>query len=131
MSFNRIRISKAATVRLSMLKGRTGLTPNILCRIGFCLSLSEPSIPNPNDYDENGQEFNRYTLTGEWDKLFIALLKERLINDGLNPRKDLIPQFKAHLNRGAIILFEKVKDLTDLYDLLPSEVKKREVPDIP
>lgn len=130
MSFNRVKISKIATVRLSILKGRTGLTPNILCRIGFCLSLSEPSIPNPDDYDENGQEFNRYTLTGEWDKLFIALLKERLISDGLDLKKDLIPQFKAHLNRGAILLFDKVKDLTDLYELLPSMVRKHEVSNI-
>jgi DNA sulfur modification protein DndE len=121
MSFNRIRISKSATVRLSMLKGRTGLTPNILCRIGFCLSLSDPAIPNPNEYDENGQEFNRYTLTGEWDRFFIALLKERLLKDGLEIEKNLLPQFKAHLNRGAIALFDKVKDLGDLYELLPSE----------
>jgi DNA sulfur modification protein DndE len=124
MSFNRIRISKIATVRLSILKGRTGLTPNILCRIGFCLSLSEPAVPNPNDYDENGQEFNRYTLTGEWDRFFIALLKERLLSDGLDYKRDLLPQFRAHLNRGAIILFEKVKDLMDLYELLPDSGEK-------
>jgi len=122
MSFNRIRISKSATVRLSMLKGRTGLTPNILCRIGFCLSLGDPSIPNPANYDEEGQEFNRYTLTGEWDKLFIALLKERLLKDGLDINKDLLPQFRAHLNRGAITLFDKAKDLGDLCELLPSSV---------
>ncbi|RLA92683.1 MAG: DNA sulfur modification protein DndE [Deltaproteobacteria bacterium] len=124
MSFNRIRISKRATVRLSMLKGRTGLTPNILCRIGFCLSLGDPSVPNPADYDEEGQEFNRYTLTGKWDKFFIALLKERLLKDGLDIQKDLLPQFKAHLNRGAITLFDKVKDLGDLYELLPRRTVK-------
>jgi DNA sulfur modification protein DndE len=120
MSFNRIRISKIATVRLSMLKGRTGLTPNILCRIGLCLSLGDPSIPDPQRFDENAQEFNRYTLTGEWDGFFIALLKERLLRDGLDLDKDLLPQFRAHLNRGAIALFDKVKDLGDFCDLLPS-----------
>lgn len=119
MSFNRIRISKSATVRLSMLKGRIGLTPNILCRIGLCLSLSDPSIPDPQRFDENGQEFNRYTLTGEWDAFFISLLKERLLHDGLDPNKDLLAQFRAHLNRGAIALFDKVKDLGDFYELLP------------
>jgi len=119
MSFNRIRISKSATVRLSMLKGRTALTPNILCRIGMCLSLSDPTIPDPQRYDENGQEFNRYTLTGEWDVFFMALLRERLLHDGLDLEKDLLPQFRAHLNRGAIALFDKVKDLGDLYELLP------------
>ena len=102
-----------------MLKGRTGLTPNILCRIGFCLSLNDPSIPNPESFDENGQEFNRYTLTGEWDTLFVALLKERLLKDGLDIDENLLPQFRAHLNRGAITLFDKTKDLGDFYELIP------------
>jgi len=124
MSFNRTRISKTATARLSMLRGRTGLTPNILCRIGLCLSLSDPSIPDAQHYDESGQEFNRYTLTGEWDAFFIALLKERLLRDGLDLDKDLLPQFRAHLNRGAITLFDKVKDLGDLYELLPATEAK-------
>lgn len=119
MSFNRIRISKSATVRLSMLKGRTGLTPNILSRIGLCLSLSDPSIPDPQRFDEDGQEFNRFTLTGEWDAFFMALLRERLLHNSLDPEKDLLPQFRAHLNRGAIALFDKVKDLGDLSELLP------------
>jgi len=125
MSFNRIRISKSAATRLSMLKGRTGLTPNILCRIGLCLSLSELTVPNPENYDEDGQEFNRYTLTGEWDKFFIALLKERLLKDGLDLNKDLLPQFRAHLNRGAITLFDKVKNLGDLHELLPVNTVKQ------
>lgn len=124
MSFNRLRISKSASIRLSMLKGRTGLTPNILCRIGFCLSLSDPSVPNPTSFDEDGQEFNRLTLTGESDKFFIALLKERLIRDGLDVTKDIVPQFRAHMNRGAITLFDKVKKLEDLSDLLPSDTVK-------
>ena len=103
-----------------MLKARTGLTPNFLCRIGFCLSVGEPGIPNPYAYDEEGQEYNRYTLTGEWDPLFMALLKERLVEDGLNPTVDLLPQFKAHLNRGVLSLFNRAKSLTDFYELLPT-----------
>ena len=102
-----------------MLKGRTGLTPNILCRIGFCLSLSDPTVPKPGNYDENGQEFNRYTLTGEWDKFFVALLKERLLRDALDLKKDLLPQFRAHMNRGAITLYDKVKKIEDFQELLP------------
>ena len=119
MSFSRIRLSRSATARLSMLKGKTGLTPNILCRIGFCLSLRNPIIPKPENYDEDGQEINRYTLTGEWDKFFIALLKERLLKDELDFQKDLYPQLRAHINRGAISLYDRAKKLDDLRDLLP------------
>jgi DNA sulfur modification protein DndE len=119
MSFNRIRVSVDATNKLRALKARTGLTPNLLCRLAFTLSLNEPGIPDPQVYDENGQEFNRYTLTGEYDQLFIALLKERLVLDGLDLAMDLLPQFKAHLNRGVPLLLGRVKSLIDLHDLLP------------
>ncbi|MDR2720211.1 MAG: DNA sulfur modification protein DndE [Nitrososphaerota archaeon] len=121
MSYNRIRLSKNATVRLSLLKGRTGITPNILCRVGFCLSLRDPIVPRAENYDEDGQEINRYTLTGEWDKFFVALLKERLIKDGLDLDMDFFSQLRAHMNRGAISLYDKVKTLEDFQDLLPGE----------
>lgn len=80
MRVNKIRLSRDASERLKHLKARTGLTPNILSRFGFCLSLSDPAIPNPEQFAEEDREFNRYTLLGEWDGLFVALLKQRLSN---------------------------------------------------
>ena len=118
MSFTRIKLSKESTKRLSLLKGKTGLTPNILSRLAFCLSLNEYGLPDPAIYDEDGKEFNRYTLTGEWDILFIALRKEQLIKDGIDISVELLPYFKAHLNRGVTTLYNRVKNLADLYDLL-------------
>ena len=118
MTFNRIRISEKATFRLNQLKGRTGLTPNILSRIAICYSLNDPTIPNPDEYDETGQEINRYTLTGEWDTFFTALIKERCIHDGLDPEKDLYHQMRAHLNRGVFGIFPQVKSLGDFHILL-------------
>ena len=126
MSFNRIRISEDATKKLTTLKKRTGLTPNILCRIGFCHSLNISRIPEPENYDDQGQEFNRYTLTGEWDQLYIALLKERLESDRLDIDANLLPQFRAHINRGVISLYLRVKSLLDLHDLLPQNPDKME-----
>jgi len=117
-SFYRIRISEKATFRLNQLKGKTGLTPNILCRIAICYSLNDPSIPNPEEYDEKGQELNRYTLTGEWDTFFIALVKERCIHDNLDPEKDLYDQLRAHLNRGVFGIFTQIKGLGDFHILL-------------
>lgn len=122
MSFNKLHVSQHVTKLFPSLKAKTSLTPNILCRMALCLSLSDPSIPNGKLDDEKGQEFSRYTLLGEWDAFFIALLRERLIHDGLDPDKDLMPQFKAHLNRGVIMLFSRVKDLSDVYDLIPSKL---------
>jgi DNA sulfur modification protein DndE len=98
---------------------KTGLTPNILCRMALCLSIAEPSIPDTKIDDEKGQEFSRYTLLGEWDPFFISILRERLIHDKLDPENDLLVQFKAHLNRGIMMLQSRLKDLSDIYDLLP------------
>lgn len=118
MSFQRIKISKDATYRVRNLAGKLGLTPNILGRIGICISLNDLSIPNPDLYDELGQEYGRYTLLGDWDRLFIALVKERIIRDGFDPDKDLDSQFRAHLNRGVLYVCNRVRDLGDIYDLV-------------
>lgn len=125
--FNRITIGSDATNRLEMLKADTGMTPNYLCRIGFCYSLNEPRPPNPEEYDSDGQTFNRFTLLGEHDALYMALLKERLIQEGKHPEEDLYDEFVAHLNRGVIRVFGNVDDLEDLYDLVPGEIKGAEV----
>ena len=97
--------------------------PNVLCRLGLSLSLMEPGIPKPGDYSTDGSEFNRYTLMGEWDALIVALLKERCASDGLSLNNDsLVKQFRAHLNRGVMLLYTRVRGLGDLVRLLPKQV---------
>lgn len=118
MQLTRISVSEEIDNRLRYLKGKTGLTPNLLCRFGFCLSLKEPGIPKLSDYGDNtAREFNRYTLTGQWDSLFIALLKERCHNDGL-PEAELEDQFRAHIKRGVMLLGQRVKSLEDINRLV-------------
>ena len=120
MKLNRIYVSEDSRHKLSMLKGRTGLLPNVLCRLGLSLSLTEPGEPIPEDFPTDGSEFNRYTLMGEWDSLIVALLKERCASDGLDLDDDsLADQFRAHLNRGVALLYGRVKELSDLVGLLP------------
>ncbi len=118
MKLTKLRLSKEASNRLRFVAGRTGLTPNLLCRIGFCLSLAEPSLPNPDDYPEEEREFNRYTLLGEYDALFVALLKERCRRDGVDLAR-LPDYFRAHMNRGVILLQACVRSVGDLAALLP------------
>jgi DNA sulfur modification protein DndE len=90
-----------------------------LCRLGFCLSLAEQGIPDPHLYaDGQVREFNRYTLTGQWDVLFLALLRERLVQDSLDPEADLEVYFRAHLSRGILMLYQRLKSLEDLADLV-------------
>jgi DNA sulfur modification protein DndE len=119
MKMTRLRVCQEVDQRLSQLKARTGLTPNLLCRIGFCLSLNDPTVPNPDAYQPDSErELNRYTLTGEWDDYFVALLRERCIVDNLDLENDLEEQFRAHINRGVLMLYFHVKHPTDFARLI-------------
>lgn len=118
MPFSRLYVNADTDNKLRVLKMRTGLTPNLLCRMGFCLSLSEPGVPDVRLYsDTQAREFNRYTLTGQYDLFFFSLLRERLAEDGLDAETLLEPQFKAHLSRGVGLLYQRVKNMEDVASL--------------
>lgn len=119
MKLTRVRFCDEADQRLRHLKARTSLTANLLCRIGFCLSLEDPIILDPAGYPEDSaREIDRPTLTGQYDALFLALLRERCLRDGLpTAGKAFEDQFRAHMNRGVLLLFQRVKTLADLSKL--------------
>ena len=117
MKLTKLRLTKDASNRLRFLAGKTGLTPNLLCRIGFCLSLGEPAVPNPDEFTDEDREFNRYTLLGEYDPLFIAMLRQRANDDGLDSER-LADYFRAHMNRGVTLLQQRVKGLSDITTLV-------------
>ena len=125
MRMNRLRVCGEVSKRLVHLKARTGLTPNILCRIGFCVSLNDLSIPNPDDFPQDSdREIDRHTLTGQWDRMFVALVKVRCEHDGLaTDDESLATQFRAHVNRGVLLLYKRVKTLHDLALLMPGEAR--------
>lgn len=124
MNYYRLRFGEEASKKLSHLKGKTSLTPNILARIGFCMSLNDPTTPNPADYlPESDREIDRHVLTGNWDSLFVAMLKERCQQDGL-AEEEWFPQFKAHMNRGVLLLDKRIRSLNDLIHLLPQEYRQ-------
>ena len=123
MQFSRIHTSQRCRGILSNLKIKTGLTPNILSRFGICLSLKDPSIPNPEEFDENGTEFLPLVLFGEHEKLFLALMIDRLHRDGLDPEKYLNIMLRAHLNRGVYSLVSRVYGLSGINEMIKVEMK--------
>lgn len=118
LEVRRVRFSKEADTWIRVLKSRTGVTPNLLCRVGFCLSLEEPTPPIPEKYPEDSErEINRYTLLGEYEGVFVALLRQHLESFSMDPRR-LDDFFRAHMNRGVILLAGRLKALTDLQSIL-------------
>jgi DNA sulfur modification protein DndE len=116
----RLHLSVDATNRLRNLKARTGLDYNVHCRIGLCYSLSDGRVPRASDYDEKGLEISRMTLFGEWEPAYLALVRERCFQTGLDPVVDLWDQLRAHVNRGVMAVSSRLKDIGDLASLIPS-----------
>ena len=123
MKFNQITVSTRSTRLLSDLRIKTGLTPNILARFALCLSLKDPSIPNPDEFDENGSEFYPATLFGEHEQMYLALMLDRLHHDKLDPELYLPRMIRAHINRGVIALKPRINDISNFYELVKDEKK--------
>ncbi len=118
MLAKKIQLDEASTQVLKTMKARTGLTRQYLCRLAFCLSVNEPGHPDPASYNERGIEFNRYTLTGEWDRLFMAYLREWLELEQPQADAEESAWFRAHINRGLTVLQRRVKTLADITELV-------------
>ncbi len=121
MKFGRVKLSAKSQNLLGRLKARTGLTPNLLARFALCLSIKEKSFPDPNEYDRNGSEIEPNVLFGEYESLYLGLMRNRLEKDGKNIETDLNEMTRCHINRGVIALSPRIQNLGDFYELIREE----------
>lgn len=118
LEFKRIRLSQESTKKLQMFKGRTGLTPNIACRLALGVSLAENNIPALELFtEESGQEINRYTLFGEHELILTSLFLQWCHEKDIGP-DERNAYFLAHINRGVELLVNRVRGLENLAQLL-------------
>jgi len=103
MIIENIRVSKKGRDQLIRLKRKTGIkTWNVLCRWALLKSLSEVTAPpvHPISLDSN-LEMTWKTFVGPHGTLYSALIKQRLLDDGINiTTENLAQQFVLHLHRG-------------------------------
>lgn len=123
MHYSKLRISGDATSKLRSLRQRTGLTPNLLCRIALITSLEEGPLGSAHPPDEEGSEFNAYTLTGEYGALFAALL--RWVEEGAAPSSplengELLTRLRGHIHRGVGTLSVRARSPADVLRLVPA-----------
>ena len=119
-----MRMSIRSQNLLATIKSRTGLTPNIAGRFSICLSLNDPSPPNPDEFDERGSEIHPSVLFGEHEDIFTALLVHRLHREKLDPKIYLNRMLRAHFNRGTIALFSRIHDISDFERMIRQEREK-------
>ena len=101
-----------------MLKSSTSVGPEAWARISLCLSLKQKGIPNPDEYNRDGTEFLISNLFSYDKKIYLALIVNRLKQDGLDPETYLDEMTRAHINRGAISLKQRINNLFDVYGFM-------------
>ena len=103
MLLQTIRISKRGRDHLIKLKRLTQVeTWNVLCRWSFCVSLADPNPPRVERIPvDSPVEMTWRTFGGEYEGLYLALLKQRCQQDGIElTDENLATQFRLHLHRG-------------------------------
>jgi len=128
LDIRRVNFCPEADARLKRLKSNTSVTPNLLCRVGYCMSLEEDGLPLPDQYPPGDRNINRYTLTGPYDSLFVALLRQRMSEDGLDWDERAAEQFHGHMNRGVMLLNARVGSMEDLLGVIPTTADQAELP---
>lgn len=107
MSLEHIRVSRQAREQLIRLKRHTGIEHwNVLCRWAFCRSLAEPGVPPPARIPaDSNVEMSWRVFGGRQHAIYLALLKERCLRDGLGTSEEVLDvQFRLHLHRGIAYL---------------------------
>jgi DNA sulfur modification protein DndE len=108
---NRIRISKQAMDVLKVLKSRTGVTPNLICRSALVISLEDGAAGGERQTDLDGSEFNLSTLFGDYVQAYECLVRQ--VHGELEGRA-LNLVIAAHIDSG----LDRLKKSRSLLDLV-------------
>ena len=120
----KIRTSKRTMTIFEEMAASANYAPFILSKLSISLSIRSGIPLEEKDFktDTLGLELNRQTITAEWDTLYkclIELAENRHIEDD-----DYFQKYvKAHLDRGAKMLYSEFKYNGDLIQALLSNKK--------
>lgn len=122
MAVEHIRLSQQAKDQLVKLKRVTGIEHwNVLCRWALCVSFAEQSVPPLSKIPaDSNVEMSWKVFGGRHADLYMVLLKERCIRDGLGTDSETLAlQFRLHLHRGISYLAgnRKLRNISDLVAL--------------
>lgn len=120
MVIENVYVSEKGKKQLIRLKTKTGISQwNHLCRWAFCLSLKEPSIPPHEEIvTDSSVEMAWNTFSGPHPEVYLALLKTRLQNDGIElSSENMKLYFKLHIHRGISYLNKRVSSIKSLSTL--------------
>ena len=108
---HRVRLSQWATTRLVYMKSKTGLTPNILCRFAFVLSMRDMRKVDRFSDESSGLEFNSPTLFGEYQRMYELLISNYVVKT--NDDRDIGSIVSSHIENG----LHKMSHVRSIYDI--------------
>jgi len=122
---SRLKLSEKVSNQLDTLSNKLGLRRNIVCRLAIGRSLVEKeTVKDMKPNDSSGREFNRYTLTGDQDALFKALIiqhEQKKVDDNEYFSKYL----RNHIERGTNLLYLEYSKINSPVDFLVGLVDKK------
>lgn len=115
---NKLKLSKEASDHLNLLSMRFSLKRNIICRIAIGRSLSEASpVEDLSPKDNLGFEFNRYTLTGDFDAIFKAIICQHA-GKKLDDDQYFSEYLRNHIERGLNLFYDEFRKINSPVDFL-------------
>lgn len=107
-----IALSKVATDKLRIMKGSTGLTPNVLARIAIMLAIKDGNaLANASVGDADGQVLPKDVLFGEHIEIYEILINQYIHETAIqNPLTEVIPS----LIESGVHKMGHIKNLFDL-----------------
>ena len=117
--FKQIKLSNTATHCCQNFKNKTGLTPNIACRLALSISLADKNRPSVEIFasDDTGQIINRYTFLGEHENILLSLFLIWCEENEIS-KNEYYQYLMAHINRGVEMITNRVKSLDELINLI-------------
>ena len=103
MSVSKLRTSRDAEEALRNLHKKIGLPFNLICRLAWSRSLQSRERIDTSHPEITGKEFNRYSVTGEYDDLMKALTAQHA-GTKLSDEEFVSMHLKAHVDRGVLML---------------------------
>ena len=120
----KIRTSKKTMAIFEEMAASINYAPFILSKLSISMSLKSKIPLSEADFktDTLGLELNRQTITGEWDELYKSLI-EMFEGEHISDDDYFQKYLKAHLDRGARMLYSEFKYNNDFVLGLLSEKK--------
>jgi len=110
-----VTLSKLATDKLRMMKGATGVTPNILARMAIMLAAEDgTSLTNASVADSNGQVLPKDVLFGDHSEAYEVMIMQYVFEAGVTaPMQEVV----VGLIEAGVHKMGHVKSLHDLLSL--------------